>query len=187
MHNVRCDPAADVLLVVDIQQPFVEVIHDRERVVSRAVFLIQVAKLLGIPVMATEQVPDRLGRTHPEILKALGDTAIHVKNAFSAAGCLPAMDELDAVGRKSVIVVGVETHICICGTALDLLARHYRVTVCPDAVSSRTIEAHKLGMERIRDAGAMPAHTESVAYEWLGSSSHPQFKKVLDLVKRYPL
>jgi len=61
------------------------------------------------------------------------------------------------------------------------------VTVCPDAVSSRSIEAHKLGMERMRDAGAMPAHTESVAYEWLGSSAHPKFRTVLELVKRNAL
>jgi len=183
MQALRCNPEADVLLVVDLQVPFLDVIYERDRIVNRAGFLIQVAKILGVPVIATEQVPDRLGKTHPDILAALGDSRVHEKTAFSAAGCLPAMDELNTVGRKSVIVIGVETHICVCGTVLDLLARHYQVTVCPDAVSSRTLEAHKLGMERIRDAGAMPAHTESVAYEWLGSSTHPEFKKILELVK----
>jgi nicotinamidase-related amidase len=184
---MRCNPTTDLLLVVDLQVPFLDVIFERDRVVSRAGFLIQAARALGVPVIATEQVPDRLGSTHPDVKAALGETAIHAKTAFSAAGAPAVMDELTRLGRSSVVVVGVETHICVCGTALDLLALGYRVTVCPDAVSSRTLEAHKLGMERIRDAGAMPAHTESVAYEWLGSSENPAFKSVLDLVKRHPI
>lgn len=97
------------------------------------------------------------------------------------------MAELAATHRRSVVVVGVETHICVCGTVLDLIAAGYRVTVCPDAVSSRSLEAHKLGMERIRDVGGLPAHTESVVYEWLGGSTHPAFKSVLEIVKRHAL
>ncbi len=187
MANRRCDPSSDVLIVVDLQVPFLDVIYERDRVISRAGFLIRVAKELGVPVIATEQVPERLGSTHSDIFAALGGSHIHAKTAFSVGGCDGAMAELEALGRRSVVLVGVETHICVCGTALDLRTEGYRVTVCPDAVSSRTLEAHKLGMERIRDAGAMPAHTESVAYEWLGSSQNPAFKSVLEFVKKHPI
>jgi nicotinamidase-related amidase len=181
----RCDPLTDVLLVVDLQVPFLDVIYERERVVRRACFLIEVAHALDIPIVATEQAPDQLGRTDQTVHSALGHAPIFPKTGFSAAACPAAMSRLREISRTSVVIVGVETHICVCGTALDLLAAGYRVTVCPDAASSRTLEAHKLGMERIRDASAMPAHTESVAYEWLGSSTHPKFRSVLELVKRY--
>jgi nicotinamidase-related amidase len=183
--SVRCDSLADVLLVVDLQAPFLDVIHERDRIVRRACFLIEVACALGIPVVATEQVPERLGRTDERVFEALAQTEIFTKTEFSAAGCPAAMGRLDEIGRRSAVILGVETHICVCGTALDLLDAGYRVTVCPDAASSRSFEAHKLGMERIRDAGAMPAHTESVAYEWLGSSTHPRFRNVLEIVKNY--
>lgn len=182
---LRCDSLADVLIVVDLQVPFLDVIHERERVVRRSCFLIEVAHILEVPIVATEQAPDRLGRTDQLVHSALAHAPIFVKSEFSAAACPAAMTRLREIARPSAVLVGVETHICVCGTALDLLAAGYRVTVCPDAASSRSLEAHKLGMERIRDAGAMPAHTESVVYEWLGSSTHPKFRSVLEIVKRY--
>ncbi|MHB8636788.1 MAG: isochorismatase family protein [Fimbriimonadaceae bacterium] len=184
---VRCDPRADLLLVVDIQSSLLKVIHERERVVRRTAFLIEVARELDVPVLATQQAPDRLGGTDETVLAALGNVEIFAKTEFSAGACTRVLSRLEELERPSVILIGIETHICVCGTALDLLARGYRVTVCPDAVSSRSLEAHKLGMERIRDAGAMPAHTESVAYEWLGSSRNPKFREVLELVKNYPV
>jgi len=79
--------------------------------------------------------------------------------------------------------VGIETHICVTLTALDLLKNGYGVFVCPDAVSSRTIEQHKLGMERMRDSGAIASHTETLAYEWMGTAESPVFREVLRLVK----
>lgn len=185
--TARCSAIDDVLVVIDLQSPFLEAIHDRERVVRRAAFLVEAATLLDVPVFATEQVPDRLGATHPAIREVLGKAPVFAKTAFSLAGCADAMACLADSGRRSVILVGVETHICVCASALDLLSRGFRVTVCPDATSSRALEAHKLGMERIRDAGAMPAHTESVAYEWMRDSTHPRFRDVLAAVKRSPL
>src|SRR5579863_9582193 len=184
---LRCDPLADVLLVVDLQAPLLDVIHERDRVVSQACFLIKVAHILDVPIVVTEQAPDRLGGTVEEVKTALGNTHVFAKSEFSAGANGAVQKRLAELARSSVILVGIETHICVCGSALDLLEAGYRVTVCPDATSSRTLEAHKLGMERIRDAGAMPAHTESIAYEWMGSSTHPKFRDVLEIVKRYPL
>jgi len=185
--SVRCDSNADILIVVDLQSPFLDHIHERDRVVRRATFLIEVARELGMPIIATEQAPERLGRTEESIRALLGSDDIFAKSEFSAGANERVMERLSGFTQRSCVIVGVETHICVCGTVLDMLAAGYGVTVCADAVSSRSLEAHKLGMERIRDAGAMPAHTESVAYEWMGSSEHPKFRTVLDIVKRHPL
>lgn len=83
------------------------------------------------------------------------------------------------------MLIGAETHICVAATALDLIDAGYLVTVCPDAVTARTEERHKLGMERLRDHGAKPAHTESVVYEWTKDASNPAFRTVLSLVKQF--
>ena len=103
--------------------------------------------------------------------------------AFSALGCPEFVAALRLTGKTKVILVGFETHICISQTAHDLLSAGFEVVVCPDAVSSRSQEQHKLGMERLRDAGVVPAHTESVAYEWIGTAEHPKFKSFLQIVK----
>jgi nicotinamidase-related amidase len=91
--------------------------------------------------------------------------------------------QLRASGRKTVIVVGIETHICVSQTCLDLLDAGYAVAVCPDAASARTQDRHKLGMERLRDAGVVPIHTEALVYEWMVSANHPQFRDILQVVK----
>ncbi|MBC8063562.1 MAG: isochorismatase family protein [Chlorobia bacterium] len=105
------------------------------------------------------------------------------KMAFSCWGAPGFQDALESQARSCVVLVGIETHICVTLTALDLLNNGYHVFVCPDAVSARSLEMHKLGMERMRDSGAMPTHTETLAYEWMGSADHPKFKDVLNLVK----
>jgi nicotinamidase-related amidase len=96
-------------------------------------------------------------------------------DAFSSA--------LKAFNRSQVIVVGVETHICISQTCHGLQAQGYEAVVCPDAVSASTQDRHKLGMERLRDAGIIPAHTEAIAYEWMRTADDTRFKAMLKLVK----
>ena len=103
--------------------------------------------------------------------------------SFSALGSPEFCAAIDACGRSQFVLTGLETHICVSQTAQDLVDRKLEVVVCPDAVSSRSLEAHKLGMERIRDAGVVPAHTESVAYEWIGTAEHSAFKSFLAIVK----
>ena len=140
--------------------------------------------MLGIPVLCTEQNPSRMGATVPELAPYVNNPPPFAKMEFSALRCAEFVAAFEATGRTQVILVGLETHICISQTAHDLLLRDLDVIVCPDAVSARTLEAHKLGMERIRDAGAVPAHTESVVYEWLGTADRPEFKQVLAVVKQ---
>lgn len=108
------------------------------------------------------------------------------KMAFSAVQSPPLMQVLEATERHEVVLIGLETHICVGQTALDLLDQGFDVVVCPDAVSSRSNDRHKLGMERMRDAGVVPAHTEAAVYEWMQSADNPKFREVLSVVKRFP-
>jgi len=181
MSRVRLEPSRSVLLVVDMQPTLLKTIHEAGRVGERVEFLAHVARLMDVPVLATEQNPGRMGGTLEALVPHIFSS--FDKMAFSAMGCDRLREALTALERPQVVVVGVETHICVSLTANGLLESGYEVVVCPDAVSARTVDRHKLGMERIRDAGAVPAHTEAVAYEWLGTADHPRFRDVLGLVK----
>ena len=186
MHNafmpvLHCSVEDAVIVVVDIQSTFMEVIHERERVLRRSRYLAQVAQVLDIPVLATEQNPTRLGELEDSLLPFVSRPIS--KMSFSCWGSAEFREGIEGSGRSSIVLVGVETHICVALTALDLVNAGYNVFVCPDATSSRTVEMHKLGMERMRDSGVLPSHTDTLVYEWLGSAEHPKFKEVLKLVK----
>ena len=184
MPRIRFVPEQSVLVVVDVQEALANAIWEMDRVVNRSVFIIRVAKLLGVPVLATEQNPGKMGGTVAAIAEHL-DSPL-AKMAFSACGSPEFARQIEATGRRTVVLAGIETHICVSQTAHDLLDLGYEVAVCPDAVSARSVERHKLGMERLRDAGAVPAHTESVAYEWLRTADHPTFREALQIVKNHP-
>ena len=183
MSAIKLDPTRSVLLVVDVQAAFLKGIHEAERVLAKATFMARVAEAMGVPVLATEQNPDRMGGTHPDLAPHVG--APFPKMAFSCIGCEDLATALEFTGHRQAVLVGIETHICVGQTAQDLLALGYEVAVCPDGVSAGSLEAHKLGMERMRDAGVVPVHTEAVAYEWMGTADHFAFRQVLELVKRY--
>lgn len=170
--------------MIDVQPSLMPHIFEGDRVLDRVKFLAKIAGILDVPILTTEQNPSRMGGTHDEIAPLVGEP--FAKMCFGACGCEPFMDALRASGRTQVVIVGVETHICVGQTAQGLLETGYEVAVCPDGVSSRTVDRHKLGMERIRDAGIVPAHTEAVAYEWLGSADHPKFRDALRIVKEHP-
>jgi len=105
------------------------------------------------------------------------------KRDFSAAGSEAFRQAVTESGKKQIVLCGVETHICVSQTAHDLLHAGYQVHVVADAVSSRTLEKHKLGMERIRDASISPCAAEAVVYEWLEKAGTPEFKEILKLVR----
>ncbi len=182
MASLHC-PIDDVLVVaVDIQPSFMSVIHEAERVVSRSQFLIRCAQILGIPGLATIQNPAKMGG-FDESFRVESPIS---KMAFSCWGSGEFQNALAQSGRKNVVLVGIETHICVTLTALDLMEAGYKVFVCPDAVSARNVERHKLGMERMRDSGVMASHTETLVYEWMKSADHPNFREVLKVVKETP-
>jgi nicotinamidase-related amidase len=178
LHRDDC-----ALVVVDMQEPFLKAIHGREALTQNVLLLIHAARILGIPTLSTVQYASRMGDTVPEIADALEGIPALDKLCFSCAGAETFTEALAATGKKQVVLCGVETHICVSQTAHDLLHAGYAVHVSPDAVSSRTLEKHKLGMERIRDAGIKPCAAEAAVYEWLYEAGTPEFKEILKLVK----
>jgi nicotinamidase-related amidase len=178
-----------VVVVVDMQPTFLAAIHEKERVLSRCRFLVEMAFLLGVPVLATEQNVARMGGTEESLASLFSAHGVKPvdKMCFSCCGSTDFMSLLEETGRKQVILVGIETHICVNQTAHDLLEDttdlFHEVLIGADAVSSRSLEMHKVGLKRLRDAGTVIAHTESIAYEWLQSAQDPQFRDALKIVK----
>lgn len=174
-----------VLVVVDMQEPFLRVIHDRERLTDNVLLLIKAAQVLGVPIVSSVQYAQRLGGFAPEIASALPIQAPAPvdKLSFSCAGSPDFLTLLQETDRKQVLLCGVETHICVAQTALDLAEQGFQVHVAADAVSSRSLEKHKLGMERIRDSAVLPCAAEGAVYELLREAGTAEFKSILALVK----
>lgn len=184
MAGNRLSAEDSLLLVIDLQPAFLNGIWQSERVLHRSEFIVRCATVLGVPVIATEQVPQRMGGTEERLAPYIGNP--FPKAEFSAAGNQDALTAMRLSGRQNIIVVGIETHICVSQTCLDLLEDDTTVVyACPDAVSARSEDRHKLGMERIRDNGVEPIHTEALVYEWMKTATHPNFKEVLELVKAF--
>lgn len=180
------DRRESALIVVDIQDTFLAPIDDRSRVIQRSRFLIEIANLLGVPILVTEQYPERMGATNAEILEVLPPgTARHGKLCFSSCGVESFQEEWERADKSQAVLVGIESHICVMQTAHDFLANEIEVFICADAVSARTNEAHDIAMNRLRHAGAVVTHTESVAYEWLKTAGAGEFKSALEIIKRY--
>jgi nicotinamidase-related amidase len=168
-----------VLLLIDLQERLMPVIADHETVVARAVRLAEAATLLGVPVRATEQHPKGLGPTVPPL--AGYPQAVLAKTAFSAAGD-PGFAQLLPAGGGQVVVAGVEAHVCVLQTVLDLLAAGRRVAWAADATGSRDPADKAAAIERARQHGAEIVTSEMVLFEWLRDAKHPSFKQVHSLL-----
>jgi nicotinamidase-related amidase len=169
-----------VLLLIDLQQRLMPVIHAGDSVVARAARLADAAALLDVPVLATEQYPDGLGPT----VEALAGypRATLAKTAFSAAAD-PGFQALLPAGTREVVIAGVETHVCVLQTALELLGSRHRVILVADAAGSRDPADHQAAVERARQHGAEVVTSEMVLFEWLRDSRHPAFRQVQKLLK----
>lgn len=175
--------AGSVLVVLDLQSAVLRAIPDSDRVVARAVFLVRFARLLGVPIIQSEQIPDKLGATDSRIAAALPASVKVEKTTFSAAACPGFMTALSASGRRQVVITGIETHICVSQTACELARNGFDVFTCVDAVGARTPDRHEAGLERLREAGVACPHSEAIAYEWLRDSQDPLFREALRIVK----
>ncbi|MSR65028.1 MAG: hydrolase [Verrucomicrobiae bacterium] len=183
-HPIARARAADsVLLVVDLQEKLMPVIHEGRRVLELARKVIQVANLLKVPILVTEQYPKGIGPTCAEIKQQLGDTMIYEKLTFSGCGAEHFLPRWEQMKHHTTIVCGVEAHVCVQQTVLDLLERDQHVLVLADAVSSRHPRDYELALQRMNQAGATVTTTESVIFEWLGRAGTPEFKEALKLVK----
>jgi len=175
-----------LLVVVDMQEPFLRGIHDRERLIGNVRLLIEAAAVMQVPVIPTVQYAERMGGVVPEIMQAFPDFSACVsvdKMCFSCAGADGFLEGIASFGRRQILLCGVETHICVSQTALDLASQGYQVHVAADAISARSLEKHKLGMERMRDSAVLPCAAEAAVYEMLREAGTPEFKAVLALVK----
>ena len=180
-HRLR--RAESGLIVVDIQERLLPAIHEKERVVQNSVRLIQGAGVLKVPVFATEQYRKGLGATVPEVAAAMTGLTPIEKLSFSACGAAGFPEALRARKVRDVILCGIEAHVCVAQTGLDLLDAGLRVFVAADAVSSRTAENCRLGLERMREAGAVLVSAEMVLFEWLERAGTEEFKLIRALVK----
>jgi nicotinamidase-related amidase len=179
----RLQRAQTGLLVVDIQDRLLPAIHEKERMVQNTIRLAQGAGVLKIPVFVTEQYRKGLGATAPEVAAAIPGFAPIEKTAFSACGAEGLRSAMASHNVQQVLVCGIESHVCVLQTCLDLLEAGLRPFVVADAVSSRTSENCRLGLQRMHDAGAVIASTEMVLFELLGRSGTEEFKAILPLVK----
>lgn len=169
------------LLVVDVQQRLTPVIADCRRVVWNARRLIDGANLLGLPAVATEQYPQGLGSTLEELAQLLGE--IPSKLTFSCLGCPEIFQNLSDQGIHKLLVCGIEAHICVQQTVLDLLADGWRVYVAADAVGSRRDFDRQTALGRMDSAGATLTTTEAALFEWVRTAEAPEFKKISQLVR----
>jgi nicotinamidase-related amidase len=151
--------------------------------VTNVKILVSCAHRLGVPVLVTEQYPKGLGRTLPEVRSLLGEAPAFEKTAFSCAEADGFMERLRALGTDHVILTGIEAHVCVLLTALDLLTRGLRVSIVADAVCSRRPANLEIGLGQARQAGAVVTATETVVFQLLGSADSDAFRELSKLLR----
>lgn len=177
------DRNESLLLFIDVQGRLHEVMHEKETLDRNMERLLQAADVLEVPVLATEQIPEKLGPTNEPFKSMLKGAPILAKSSFSCFGEPQFVEALKATARKQVILIGIESHICVYQTAVDLLESGYAVVVAADAVSSRIPENRALALEAMRSAGATILPTESILFGLLRDAADPKFKALLKLIK----
>jgi nicotinamidase-related amidase len=186
MKNMHSSPSpllrgADALLVViDIQERLLSVMAEKERVIENTLKLVTFARMIGLPIILTEQ--QNLGETTPEIRAELEALQPNIKLEFDCFESPAFAEHVDQLGRNTLIIAGIEAHICVAQTALHALVNH-RVHVVSDAVSSRSLHNREVALGRMRQAGVTITSTEMVIYELLGKAGTQEFREALKLVK----
>jgi len=167
------------LVVVDVQEAFREAVGEFESVARSAGVLVEGARLLGLPILVTQQYPRGLGETVPEVADHLEGIPRLDKLAFSACRA----DGFDLDGREQALVCGIETHVCVSQTVHDLIQRGIEVHVATDAVSSRTAANRRVGLAKMERAGAVLSSVETALFELVGEAGTDEFRAVQRLVK----
>ncbi len=171
-----------LLLVIDYQEKLVGAMHNHETVTADIVRLMQGMALLQVPMIVTEQYPKGLGPTIDELTHEFGGETPLEKMTFSCCGNDGFWNRLKKTGRKQIVAVGIETHVCVLQTVLDLLANGYQVHIPKTAVSSRAHENRDNALQRMNQAGAIITNVESVLFELLVEAGTDDFKKVRKLI-----
>lgn len=170
-----------VLAVVDIQGNLYEAMDEKQALLKNSQLLIKGMGILGVPVLVTEQ--NKIGSTIPEIVELLPSISPIRKNSFSCCRAEEFIQALSALNRKQVILAGIEAHICVYQTALDLIVRGYEVVLIVDAIASRTAQNKEIAVQALTQAGARPANKEMVLFELLQTAADPRARDIFKIVK----
>jgi nicotinamidase-related amidase len=174
------DRGRAALVVIDVQEAFAKAVERFEQVVVQTAILVRGARVLGVPVLVTEQYPRGLGDTVEPVREALGDDVERLpKTVFSAARA----EGFDLAGRDQALVCGIETHVCVNQTVHDLLGGGVETHVAVDAVSSRTAANRELGLRKMEESGAILTSVETALFELLGEAGSEEFKTIQRLVR----
>lgn len=182
-HPNLAERSDSCLVIVDMQEPFLQSMFDRTMVEQGVQKLVSAANILGIPTLATVQNKKRMGDTVSSILEHIPSVEAVEKMSFSCCGDDVFKRQLESLGKRTVILCGVETHICVNQTALDLLGDGYKVHVPADAVNSRTQGNWRVGLDKMSGAGVIITSVETVIFELLGSAGTDEFRQILKIVK----
>lgn len=173
---------ASQVIIVDVQNRLAPVIDDGERVVERCGWIMDLAKDLDIPVLVTEQYPQGLGPTVDTLRARVNDNSVFTKNHFSCLSEPGFSQAINRPGRRQVIVAGMETHVCVLQTVLQLCEARWQVFPVVDALGSRDPEDKAVALDRMRASGATPVTTEMLFFEWIRKAGTPE---ATDLLRRY--
>lgn len=171
------------LIVIDIQDKLFQAMHDKENLFVNAAKTIKGAKVFDLPIIVTEQIPEKLGQTIPDISRELGDIECIAKESFSCWENNRFQEKLKSLNHRNIIIIGIESHICVYQTSIDLIDNGFSVHIVADAVSSRTKENSDIGLAAMRNAGAYVTSTEMVLFEILRSAGNAGFKDIQKIVK----
>jgi len=172
-----------LLLVIDVQGKLAKLVHEHEKTILHIQGAIQCAQVLDIPIIWTEQVPEKIGSTIPEIAQHLNEIQPIEKITFSCCPNARFKEELKRLGRKQVIISGIETHVCVYQTARDLLEESYEVEILTDSVSSRTPENKEVALARLKTLGAGMMSVEMMVTELMRGADHEKFRDIIKLIK----
>lgn len=172
-----------VLIIIDIQGNLAQAMHDKENLFTNNVKLIKGFKVLNLPIVFTEQIPQKLGKTLSVILQELEGIEPISKEDFSCWVEKNFKEKLEKLNCKNIVLAGIETHVCVYQTALDLISNGFTIHLVADAVSSRTPENRQVGMDAMKTAGAHITSTEMVLFELLRTAADPKAKELFKIVK----
>ena len=181
--NLRMDEKDTAILIIDVQDKLIKSIENRDMVIFNIKRIIEASYILNMPNFISEQNPQKLGTTVNTINSNKNEIP-YSKLSFSCTKCPMLMKDLENKNVKNILLCGVETHICVQQTALDLFAHDYNVFVAIDAVGSRNIIDHEVALRRIENAGGIISTTESVIFEWCKSADREEFKDLSEIIKK---
>ncbi|MDR2036395.1 MAG: hydrolase [Bacteroidales bacterium] len=180
---MRIDKEKSIGLIVDVQERLIPVIHDHEKIIRNIQILVRGLKILGVPLLWMEQYRKGLGETVESLRKLLDPVHPIEKVCFSCCDHPAFMENLALNNKQYVIMAGVESHICVMQTAIDLIYSGYTPVIIEDCISSRTPENRRIGIKRMRDEGAVTGSVESILFELCREAGTDTFKEISKLVK----